>query len=169
MEFFETTEKRGSYRGEFLEAKVPREDLEKIMGAVIKAPSGYNQQTTSFLVIEDQDLRAKIAELFPYPAVQTAPVIILAMSEIKEKNGLRFEVIDYGAAVQTLCLAVTAMGYATVWMDGDVTVEGNREKLKEMLGVAEHKTVRTILPVGVPKDPVKQAPKKALDERVTFL
>ena len=65
------------------------------------------------------------------------------MSEIKEYDGLRFEVIDYGAAVQTLCLAITAMEYATVWMDGDATAEGNREILKKLLAVPEQKTVET--------------------------
>ena len=42
MEFFDVIRKRASYRAAFQEDPVPREDLEKIVDAGIRAPSGKN-------------------------------------------------------------------------------------------------------------------------------
>ena len=61
MEFFDVVKNRGSYRGEFLPEAVRDEDLERILDAGIRAPSGYNLQTTSFIAVKDARLRAEIA------------------------------------------------------------------------------------------------------------
>lgn len=42
MEFFDVVKSRGSYRGEFLPVEVTEEDLNQILDAGIRAPSGYN-------------------------------------------------------------------------------------------------------------------------------
>ena len=42
MEFFETVEKRASYRYAFAEKEIPEEDIRQIVTAGLHAPSGYN-------------------------------------------------------------------------------------------------------------------------------
>ena len=42
MEFFETVEKRASYRNAFAAQEIPEEDIRKIVTAGLHAPSGYN-------------------------------------------------------------------------------------------------------------------------------
>ena len=79
MDFFETVEKRASYRGAFEDREVPEEDIRKIVTAGLHAPSGYNFQTTSFIVVRNPELRARLAALLPTPATKTAPVIHLNM------------------------------------------------------------------------------------------
>ena len=81
MEFFETVEKRASYRNAFAAQEIPEADIRKIVTAGLHAPSGYNFQTTSFVVVRDPELRGKLAELLPTPATKTAPVILVAVSE----------------------------------------------------------------------------------------
>lgn len=171
MEFFETVARRGSYRGPFTDRPVPEEDVRKMLTAAIQAPSGYNLQTTSFLVVTDPALRQQLADLMPTPATKTASLFFVVVSEkVVYSNGLSFEVEDYAAATENLMLAITALGYAGVWMDGMTNkLNGNAEKLKAMLQLPEGKTVRTIIPVGVPAEEVKQREKKDLDERVVFL
>ena len=51
MEFFDVIKNRGSYRGEFEKADIPQEDLRRILDAGIRAPSGYNLQTTTFYAV----------------------------------------------------------------------------------------------------------------------
>ena len=51
--FLELIHSRHSFRGEYQEVPVKREDLIKIMQAGIDAPSGCNKQTTSFIAIDD--------------------------------------------------------------------------------------------------------------------
>ena len=111
MDFFEVVNRRGSYRDKFEQKAVPDKDIRKILDAAIKAPSGYNLQTTSFVVVTDPRLRSEIGELMPSEATKTAPVILVVTSEHVEADGLCFEIEDYASATETMLLAITAMGY----------------------------------------------------------
>ncbi|WP_027400499.1 nitroreductase family protein [Anaerovorax odorimutans] len=170
MDFFEVIKKRGSYRGGFSEQQISESDIRKILDAGIHAPSGYNFQTTSFVVVKDKEIRQKIAELMPGKVVQSAPVILVVLTEkIEAENGLSFEIEDYGAATENILLAITALGYAGVWMDGMTRLDGCSKKLKEILNISESKTVRTIIPFGIPLDSVTQREKKDFSERVQYI
>ena len=173
MDFFDVIESRGSYRGTFTEQPVPEEDIRKILSAGIAAPSGYNFQTTSFAVIRGAQLRSQIAELLPTPATRTAPVMLVAVSEqkVNEAKGaahFHFDTEDYAAAVENIMLAITALGYAGVWMDGMSRMSGKDAEIARILQVPEGKTVRTVIPFGVPTGPVRQREKKPFDERVVW-
>jgi len=170
MDYFETISKRGSYRSEFKDQAIPEDHIRKILMAGIKAPSGYNMQTTTFIALINEEKRKKIAELVPTPAVKTAPLIIVVLSEYLEtQKGLYFEAEDYAAATENIMLAVTAMGYAGVWMDGMMKLENNAQKVKTLLDIQDNRTVRTIIPVGIPKDPVSQKEKKEFSERAVII
>lgn len=108
MDFFKTVNKRGSYRSKFKDIAIPDEDIRKILGAALKAPSGYNLQSTSFVVVTDEKLRKQIAELMPSEATETAPAIIVVVSERIEADGFCFEIVGYGAAAPDLM----ACGYS---------------------------------------------------------
>ena len=167
MDFFDVVSSRYSYRGEFLDRTIPDEHVRKILTAGIQAPSGYNLQTTSFIVVTDPAIRAAIAAVMPTPATRTAPLMIVPISQNEEKDGLSFEIEDYGISSENLLLAITALGYASVLMDGYVKL-GAGKAIAEILGVPADYTVRAVLPVGVPKDPGAQAPRKPFEERVHF-
>ena len=53
MDLFDAIAQRYTYRGSFTPAPVPRDDLVKIVQAGIQAPSGKNEQTTSFVIVDD--------------------------------------------------------------------------------------------------------------------
>ena len=181
MDFFEAVEKRGSYRDSFTDQPVPEADLRKILTAGLRAPSGYNFQSTSFVVVTDPGLRRQLAELMPTKATRTAPVILVAVSEritaqagssfspeIEADDSLCFEMEDYAAAVENILLAITALGYAGVWMDGMTRQENKGAAIAKILDIPAGKTVRTIIPLGIPAAPVTQKQKKSLEERVTW-
>lgn len=170
MDFFEAVARRHSYRGPFLPAAIPREDLRRIVQAGLRAPSGYNGQSTSFVVVDDPALRARIAQIVPGDALEKAPAVIVAVmdpSATPDKT-MSFGVEDYAAAVENVLLAVTALGYATVWMDGAVRREGRAEELARLLEVPPPRVVRAILPVGVPAEIRGQRDKRPFDDRAWF-
>lgn len=171
MTFYDAIRKRGSYRQEFLAEAVPEEVLLRIMEAGCRAPSGYNFQTTSFLVVTNPDLLIKLADIAPSPATNTAPAMIIPLSSKKKspKTGLSFEIEDYAAAVENILLAITAEGYAAVWMDGAVNLEDRRERINKLLHVPDDRYVRAIIPLGRPEKEVTQRKKKPLEERVKWL
>ena len=169
MDFFTAVEQRYSHRTAYTSAPVPKEDLIKILDAGLRAPSGCNAQTTSFIVVTNPDLRRQIAELLPAEAILTAPALIIGITEkVTFDFGLDFEVEDYSAAVENILLAATALGYVSCWYDGSSRLDGRDAAIAKLLDVPEGKQVRTILPIGVPEVVGIQAKRKAFDERVMW-
>jgi len=173
MDFFEAVEKRASYRSAFADKEIPEADIRKIVTAGLHAPSGYNFQTTSFVVVRDPEIRAKLAALLPTPATKTAPVILAAVSEqkINEEKGaahFAFDTQDYAASVENIMLAIVAMGYAGVWMDGMSRMHEADKEIAKILNVPDGKWVRSIIPFGIPTVNVPQREKKSFDERVVW-
>ena len=170
MEFFDVINKRASYREEFDGSEVPRKDLEEIVEAGIKAPSGYNHQTTSFYIVTNPELKAAMAELVPTKAMKTAAAVIIPVSSYWEAgNSLSFEVEDYAASVENIMLAIVAKGYAGVWVDGQMKLDGTGEKIAGILHLEEDRTVRAVIPVGKPVRDIPQKEKKAFEERAGFI
>lgn len=169
MDVFEAIGKRHSYRGGFTDQRVPRDHLTRIVQAGIQAPSGCNAQTTSFVIVDDPDLLACIADLVDRPVVREARAMIVCVAEhrvvYQDKS---FAVEDCSAAVENMLLAITALGYATVWLDGVLRSEGKAEKIGNLLGVPKGREVRVLLPLGVPKESGQQRERLPFAARAGF-
>ena len=169
MDFFEAIKSRHSYRGAFTAAPIPEADLLRIMDAGIRAPSGCNAQTTSFILVTNPALRAEIAKVLTAESVATAPALIIVMTEkVTFDFGLDFELEDYGAAVENILLASAASGYASCWLDGVTRLGGVCQALAKMMNIGQGKQIRCVLPVGVPAQKGVQAMRKPFDERVEW-
>ena len=96
-------------------------------------------------------------------------MILVVLSEhVVAPCGMSFEVEDYAAAVENMLLAATALGYATVWMDGMTKAPVANAAIAKLLNVPEGKTVRTILPLGVPAETSAPKPRKSFEERASY-
>lgn len=173
MNFFEVVSSRHSYRGRYLDQPVPRQDLLKIVDAGVKAPSGKNAQTTRFVIVDDPGILEEIIKLYPSSkAVQSAKALIFAIVDKEPEKILEkfdFQVEDCAAAVENMLLAVTAMGYASVWIDGWLRLENRAEIIGELLQLPPEKQLRIMLPIGVPaEDVIQERPKMPLEERAWF-
>jgi nitroreductase len=166
---FEAIGRRYSYRGPFTDAPVPREDLRKIVQAGIQAPSGKNEQVVSFVIVDDPDLLRRIGVVVDRPVCNTAKAMIACVADprpVLEK--MSFDREDCAAAVENVLLAITALGYASVWLDGVLRVNNVAARIGRLLGVPETKTVRVLLPVGVAAQPGVQKEKFPFDRRAWF-
>lgn len=169
MDFFKVIEERHSFRGRYEDKAVPEADLIKILDAGIRAPSGCNAQTTNFIVVTNAAQRGEIAKLFNMDAVTSAPAIIVAYTKkVTFDFGLDFELEDYGAAVENILLAATALGYASLWVDGSTRLDGRDAAIAKLLNIPPDMQLRTIIPIGIPKEPGKQAARKPLEQRVEW-
>ena len=172
MDFFEAVKQRHSYRGGFKDMVVRHEDLMIIVQAGLDAPSGCNAQTTRFVIVDDSELHNHIRQMHPAnKAMQQAKAFIACIVD-KQPPGvyeeLSFQVEDCAAAVQNMLLAITARGYASVWVDGWLRREGRAEILGKLLGVPDTKIVRVILPIGVPEKDVIGPEKLGFKQRAWF-
>ena len=172
MDVFEAIAKRHSYRGRFRDETIPRADLQRIVQAGLQAPSGKNAQTTRFVIVDDADLVRKIAGMRDAnKAIQQAKAFIACIIDVKPEavyEGHAFQVEDCAAAVENILLAVTALGYATVWIDGWLRVENRADTIGDLLGLPEGKIIRVILPIGVPIEAWPQKEKMPFAERAWF-
>ena len=172
MYFFETCQKRHSYRGPFTPAPVERDDLKKIVQTALIAPSGCNCQTTDFVIVDDPDLVGRIALMHDSnTAMQQAKAYIACVIDTSPEpvyESMSFVVEDCAAAVENMLLAITELGYAAVWIDGWLRVEGRAAKIASLLSVPANKTIRIILPIGIPAEQQTQPKKKPFEERAWF-
>jgi nitroreductase len=166
MDVFEAISKRYSYRGEFTETPVPRTDLEKIVQAGIQAPSGKNEQVVSFVIVDDAELLSIIARIIDKPVCVTARAMIVCVVDPRAVYGdISFAAEDCAAAVENMLLAITALGYATVWLDGVLRHENRAARIGKLLGVPPDRNVRIVLPIGVPAVPGVQKEKLPFKQR----
>jgi len=70
--------------------------------------------------------------------------------------------------VENMLLAITALGYATVWLDGALRYNRIAERIGEMLSVPPDRQVRILLPLGIPAEPGTQREKLPFEKRAWF-
>lgn len=160
MDLFDAIRQRRCVR-QFKPGDVADADVTKILDAGRLAPSGSNMQNREFVVIRDADMIRKLNDV--QPVFQNVPVVIaVVMSTDKTAHGGSYWIEDCAACVENMLLAITALGYASVWVEG--TLMRKETWVKELLGVPPEKRLYVLLPVGHPASPGAMAPKRPLDQ-----
>lgn len=161
---------RRSYRGKYLDERVPREHLRAILEAGLAAPSGCNKQTTSLIAVDDPAVLTKLHAVIDPPIGETAPAMICVLTErIVAYRDRCFAVQDYAAAIENMLLAMEALGYASCWVEGHITDEDRiGRKMADILGVPQHMELVCFLPVGRAAQQAHEPVKKPFDERAWF-
>ena len=161
---------RHSYRGKYLPKPVPKSDLVTIMEAGIAAPSGCNKQTTGFIAVDDQDVLKKINEVINPPVCETAPALIVVLTQrINAYRDRCFAIQDYSAAIENMLITIVDLGYQSCWYEGHITDEDRIcDKIADILSVPDGYEVVCILPVGEAEGEPLIPKKKAFEERAWF-
>ena len=159
---------RTSYRGTYKDAKIPREDLKKIMEAGLAAPSGCNMQTTSLIAVDDAELLRKLFALTE--KAETAPAMICVLTQkIIAYRDRCFQIQDYSAAIENMLLAAVSLGYQSCWYEGHITdADAIGRKMAGILSVPEDYDLVCFLPIGIADQPLTYKEKKAFEERAWF-
>lgn len=170
MSAIDIISKRHSYRGDYKETLVPREDLIKILEAGLAAPSGCNKQTTSLIAVDDPEVLKKLYDIIQ-PNVQTpAPAMICVLTQrIIAYADRCYAVHDYSAAIENMLLAIVELGYESCWYEGRATGEDRiGYQMAQVLGVPDEYELICFLPVGVAENKPMEPKKKAFEERAWF-
>ena len=161
---------RRSYRGRFMDYKVPRNDLIRIVNAGLAAPSGCNKQTTSFVIVDDDETLEKLKAVITPKVAETVRSAICVLT--KRVNAYRdkcFAVQDYSAAIENMLLRISELGYQSCWYEGHITDDDRIcDRMEEILGVPDDMDLVCFLPVGIGLDKHTPLNKKPFDERVWF-
>ncbi len=171
MEYFELNKKRHSYRGNYTSKKTSVQDIKLILSAALSAPTGMNAQSTQFVVVDEEDKINQISDILGKKNVAGASAIILCIINKIPKSvtgDLNFEIEDCSAAVMSMLLAITDLGYASVWIDGLLRRDNIASKIAKIIDLPDDKLIQVLLPVGEAAEQGEQPPKKAENERVSF-
>ena len=172
MDTIDAINKRYSYRGSYQNVPVPREDLKKILKAGLAAPSGCNKQTTSFIGLDEPELVNSIADMARkngFTGGKAAAGICVLTKPIPGYGNVYFNVQDYSAAIENILIAVTSLGYASCWVEGQITENPEtQKKIAEMLNIPSEYIVVAFLPIGVPEKEGKRPDYKTFEERAWF-
>jgi nitroreductase len=164
MDVFEIFRHRRSVR-RFKPGKVPESDVQKILEAGRLAPTGCNARTKEFIVVTDPDVIVKLNEV--QDSFANVPVVIaVVMSTNETPSWGSYWVEDCAAAVENMLLAITALGYASVWVEG--TLLRKEDEVKKLLGVPDEKRLYVLLPVGHAASKGEPAPKPPLQDLVHY-
>lgn len=174
MEFYEVINKRRSIR-QFEDREIPREVLERVLDAGLKAPSSNHQRRWELLALTDKAAIMDLAKLIrPYPCriqdpktpqqemfkiayprqrsmVEESACVILPFFKQKypmteDKNG--YGLMDYGATwalVENMLLAATAEGLGSVV---HIPVKKEPEQIKELLHLPDGWYLPTLVILG---------------------
>jgi nitroreductase len=151
MDIYEVFRKRHSYR-EYTDQPIPMDALERMGEAVSLAPTACNLQPFEIQVVVNDELRAKIASVYPRDWLKSAPAIAIAIGDRgtawKRAEGNSILDVDIGIVLEHFVLAAQAEGLGTCWI-----CAFNRAEMDAALGVTgTEKTVVAITPVGYPKE-----------------
>ncbi len=191
MEFYDVINKRRSIR-QFEDEKIPRETLERILDAGLKAPSSNHQRKWELVALTEKSIILELAQLIrPYPCriqepktpqqemfkiayprqrsmIEESACVILPYFKQKytfdnDKNG--YGLMDYGAAwalVENMLLAATAEGLGSVV---HIPVKKEPEKIKAFMKIPDGYYLPALVILGVPaKDALLPSQVKATVE-----
>lgn len=181
MEAIKCILERRSVR-KFKEEKVAHDVINEIVEAASYAPSWKNTQITRYTVVEDEAIKAKIADEcvldFVYNAktIKRAPQLVVVTAVLGrsgyEKDGSyttpkedRWQNFDTGIATQTFCLAAADKGVGTV-----ILGIFDDDKVAEAINLEEGQQVHALIAMGYPEtEPGSAPPRKEAAELVRFI
>ena len=159
MEFDKVLKKRRSVR-RYKADPVPRESVLKVLEAARIAPSAAHRQPWHFIVVEDAEMRAKLAGRQAWAA--EAPVTVVAFAD--EEASPSWCSNDVGIAFEHLVLAATDLGLGTCWMG----LTRQDAEIRKLLRTPKSLKVVAMTPLGVPDEEPAPNERKSLEEIVSW-
>ncbi|UCF78469.1 MAG: nitroreductase family protein [Candidatus Eiseniibacteriota bacterium] len=171
QDVFRAIEQRWSCRA-FQPAPVDDEVVEKLLKAMIKAPSAGNRQPWHFYVVTNGSVKRGLAEAaYGQEFVAQAPVVIVVCAVPSESAGTYGErgstlycIQDTAAAIQNLLVAAESLGLGTCWVGAF-----DESLASSVLGLPDERRPVGMVPVGKPAAPRTQSRRRPERQVVTWV
>lgn len=161
----------------YLDKQVEEDKLLRCIEAARLAPSACNSQPWTFLVVNDKELKNKIADttsnrLLPLNHfTKQAPVHIVVVKEfanltssigrvIKDKD---YTLIDIGIAAEHFCLQAASEGLGSCMIGWF-----NEKKVKSLLNIPTNKRPLLIITLGYSADKLRKKKRKSIEKITRF-
>ena len=168
MSVLKVIQKRRSLR-KYKGDRIPEDVLQRVLEAARLAPSGKNYQPWKFIIVQDQELKAKLAQASAEQFFMAeAPVIIVGCgfpddSYSRMGRYMKSWPVDVTIALEHLILQATEEGLGTCWIGSFEETE-----VKAILNIPENVRVLALTPLGYPNESPPYRGRKRLDEIVSY-
>lgn len=159
-DFWEVLYGRRSVR-RFLDDPVPEELIERVLHAGIWAPSSCNYQMWDVVAVTDAGINGTLAELSTQMGNAPVNLVVSYGRDFSEEGWANIQ--SASAMIQNMSLAAHALGLGTFW----ITQMGDREQVREIVGLPFDRLVIAVLALGFPAKQGAKAPGRRPLERVT--
>ncbi|HWR57744.1 MAG TPA: nitroreductase family protein [Thermodesulfovibrionales bacterium] len=169
MEILQAVKERRSIR-DFQKKDIPPETIDKLIDALIWAPSAGNLQARKFYFIKDLRLKKEIAAAaLGQNFIAEAPLVIIGCtdSRISNRYGERgvtlYSIQDVAASVMGMMLVAHESGLGTVWIGAFREAE-----VSKILALPDNLRPVAIVPVGYPSRIPSAPPRVSKSEAIEF-
>ena len=145
----------------FDERPVPRELIDRVLHAGTWAPSSCNYQMWDVVAVDDPQLNTELAGLSTQMGNAPVNLVVSYGRDFSEEGWANIQ--SASAMIQNMSLAAEALGLGTFW----ITQMGDREALREKVGLPYDRLVIAVLALGYPKSRPKSGPKRRPLTQVT--
>jgi nitroreductase/SAM-dependent methyltransferase len=152
-DFWDALYQRRSIR-RFEARAVPRELVQQVLHAGIWAPSSCNYQMWDLVAVDDPQVNARLAALSPQMGNAPVNVVVSYGRDFSEEGWANIQ--SASALIQNMSLAAQVLGLGTFW----ITQLGDREQVRELVGLPHDRLVIAVLAIGWPKNAPKKGPKR---------
>ncbi|MHC4625309.1 MAG: nitroreductase family protein [Planctomycetota bacterium] len=155
MDVSEAIKRRRSIR-RFKQEPVSKEILLDLVEAARCAPSAANRQPLEFILVNSDNLKAKIFAQLAWaayvqprrdPPAGKRPVAYIIVLVNTEKALAKFSKVDAAAAIQNILLAAQGGRIGSCWL-GSI----NRDKLREILKIPQKYDIDSVVALGYPDE-----------------
>ena len=151
MDALEAIHTRRSIR-KYLDKPVPEELIRQVVAAAMMAPSARNTQPWHFVVIDEKEILAEVAQINPHAAMAAhAPVSVLICGDLQLEHPSGYWPVDCAAAATNLLLAAHALGLGAVWT-GIYPREQRIEGFRRLFELPENIMPHCLIAMGYPDE-----------------
>ena len=168
MKFTELAEQRTSIRS-YTKKPVSKKMLNEDLEAGRLAPTACNFQPFRFVVVQEEENLAALAEGYPAEWFAEAPVVI-AICTTPKKAWIRkkhddknYADVDGAIAADHMTLAAADLGLGTCWVGAF-----NPKIIRKVLGIPRSAEPLILLTLGHPNEKGRPKTRKTLDELVNL-
>ncbi len=146
----------------YTEVAISDADVETMLACAMAAPTAFNQQSWRFVVVRDQDLRARLSVASTHAGMLAqAPLVIVVCGDVTaERHEDTYWAQDATAALENILIAANSLGLGAVW----VGVHPWSDRIKTVSSVLElPPEVKPLGMVGVGHPAEQHPPSQRLD------
>ncbi len=167
MEILEIIKNRRSIR-EFREKEIPEEIIEKLIEALIWAPSAGNLQSRKFYFIFNREIKEKLVRAaLDHDFISEAPLVIVGCTDDKisrryrERGKNLYSICDVSVSIQNMMLLAQEKGLGTCWVGAF-----DEKEVSKILDLPENLRPIAIVPVGYSAEKPETPPRISKSEAI---